>query len=127
MAAYCDTPLEPVFTAALMSTPSTGLVNPSRRAFLRGRRVEATALTGEPRHAVIGGACVAHRNVVCRSCGDLCADQAIRFQPRLNGAAVPEVDSSRCNACGDCLGACPTAAIVLAPVQGPATLMQGSS
>lgn len=56
---------------------------------------------------------MAFANVVCRSCGDVCEAAAIRFSPRVLGAALPEVLAERCTGCGDCVSACPAAAIVL--------------
>ncbi|WP_131112197.1 4Fe-4S dicluster domain-containing protein [Sulfuricystis thermophila] len=93
----------------------------SRRDFLRGRikasqnTVEATATT-KAQLASIGPACIAYvDNVVCRSCGDACDEQAIRFSPRLGSAALPVVLTERCTGCGACLPVCPAGAITLAP------------
>lgn len=60
---------------------------------------------------VIADACLARRGVVCRSCGDACAQAAIRFRPQVGGSALPEVDSSRCTGCGGCVAPCPARAI----------------
>lgn len=65
--------------------------------------------------AVIGAACLAFKDVVCRSCGDSCSAAAIRFRPRLGGAALPELDTTGCTGCGACIGVCPSAAIVVSP------------
>lgn len=64
--------------------------------------------------AHIGDACVAKSNVVCRSCGDACPVQAIRFSPRLNAAALPEVALPTCTGCGACVAPCPADAVSLA-------------
>ena len=64
--------------------------------------------------AQIGSNCMAFKDVVCRTCGDACTPAAIRFRPRLGGAAVPEVDAGRCTGCGACLAPCPANAITLA-------------
>ncbi len=88
----------------------------SRRQFLRGKFSAgnpAAQAAGVPGKAVIGSACVAYNNVVCRSCGDACGDAAIRFSPRVMGAALPEVIAERCTACGECVTACPVSAITL--------------
>ena len=97
----------------------------SRRQFLRGNFASrpaapatpaAPGAVDAPRLAVIGGACIAFaNNVVCRSCGDACAEAALRFSPRLGGAAVPIVLTEQCTGCGDCVTACPAGAITLAP------------
>ncbi len=87
-------------------------VDVSRRAFLRGRLASPTA-EARPRVALISEDCLAHKNIVCRSCGDLCEHGAIRFRPRLGGAARPEVDGERCTGCNECSEVCPSKAISL--------------
>ena len=64
--------------------------------------------------AQIGPNCMALNNTVCRSCGEACLVTAIRFRPRLGGAAVPEVDAGKCTGCGACVAPCPVNAIALA-------------
>lgn len=64
--------------------------------------------------AVIGPSCLARRDVVCRTCGDACEAQAIRFRPRLGGASLPELDPQACTGCGACVALCPAAAITMA-------------
>jgi ferredoxin-type protein NapF len=94
----------------------------SRRQFLRGKFSAgrstgnlAAQSTGIPGKAAIGTACVAYNNVVCRSCGDACGDAAIRFSPRVMGAALPEVIAERCTGCGECVSVCPASAISVNP------------
>ena len=58
--------------------------------------------------------CLARQNVVCRSCGDACPAQAIRFRPQPMAAALPEVDEAGCTGCGACFAPCPAKAISLA-------------
>jgi ferredoxin-type protein NapF len=60
--------------------------------------------------AVIGTQCLTTRGVACRSCGDSCPSDAIRFQPRLNAPAAPSVTLAACTGCGACVGVCPTGA-----------------
>jgi ferredoxin-type protein NapF len=62
---------------------------------------------------VIANACLAQRDVVCRTCGEACAPGAIRFRPRLGGAALPEADAALCTGCGACVAPCPVQAISL--------------
>jgi len=63
----------------------------------------------------IADSCVARRQVVCRSCGESCEREAIRFPPRLNRSAEPLLDPTACNGCGACVAVCPTQAISLVP------------
>lgn len=103
---------------------------PSRRALLFGAFSRTpTAPAGEApavgsdiptrRVPAIAAHCLAERNVVCRSCGERCADAAIRFSPRLGAAAAPAVLADRCSGCGDCLAVCPVGALELPPVAVP--------
>jgi len=99
----------------------------SRRQFLRGqfaaRDADAPPSGDGHRIARIGTNCVAFAsNVVCRSCGDACGEAAIRFSPRLGGAACPAVLAERCTACGECVTACPAGAVTL--VTAPADLSE---
>ncbi len=64
--------------------------------------------------AVIGETCLTRENVVCRSCGDLCAAGAIRFRPQLGQAARPEIDPALCTGCGACVAPCPPRAVRVA-------------
>lgn len=101
----------------------------SRRDFLRGRiapsQVAAPAMigpTGVTQVATIGPDCMAYaQNAVCRSCGDACDAAALRFSPRLGGAALPVVLAERCTGCGDCLSVCPSGAISLTFMQQVST------
>jgi ferredoxin-type protein NapF len=78
---------------------------PTRRAFLTGRRA-ATPVT-------IGDHCLARCFVHCQSCGDVCAEQAIRFTPRFGGPPLPSIVAERCTGCGECAAACPADAITI--------------
>jgi ferredoxin-type protein NapF len=88
----------------------------SRRQFLRGKFSAARTPAQTMNVAApiqIGSSCIAFNNVVCRSCGDACGETAIRFSPRLGGAALPELIAGRCTGCGVCIPACPASAITL--------------
>lgn len=63
--------------------------------------------------ARVGDACLTRQNVVCRSCGDHCEVEAIRFTPRLGAVAEPFVDAAICNGCGACVASCPTRALTV--------------
>jgi ferredoxin-type protein NapF len=64
--------------------------------------------------AAVANDCLAYRDVVCRGCGDACGEAAIRFSPRLGGAARPEILAERCTGCGACVSACPAGAVTMA-------------
>jgi len=66
---------------------------------------------------VIAASCIAQQNVVCRSCGDYCPPQALRFRPRIGSAAVPELDAAVCTGCGACVAVCPAQAITIKSTQ----------
>lgn len=68
--------------------------------------------------ARIATTCLAYRDVVCRSCGDACGEAAIRFSPRLGGAALPAVLDERCTGCGACVASCPAGAVTMAAAGG---------
>lgn len=78
------------------------------------------ALTGNPEHerpwdlvAGIADSCLAVQRVVCRSCGEICDERAIRFELRIGGAALPRLSIDRCTGCGACVGVCPVKAIAI--------------
>ena len=59
--------------------------------------------------------CLARNGVVCRSCGERCAEQAIRFRLQTGGRALPEVDDTACSGCGECVSVCPNGSVQLRP------------
>jgi ferredoxin-type protein NapF len=78
------------------------------------------ALKGDPAQdrpwdliAEIADGCLALRGVVCRSCGEACAEAAIRFRLRVGGAAEPLLDRDACTGCGSCVGVCPVQAVAM--------------
>lgn len=92
-------------------------MNPSRRAFLRGKisdlppNVPTDAQS--PKLAHIGTQCLAQRRVECRVCGENCPHSAIRFKPVLGGVSQPTVLAEVCTGCGECVAPCPAAAIAI--------------
>lgn len=65
--------------------------------------------------AAIGAGCLAQAGVHCQSCGDACAEAAIRFRPRIGGPPLPDLAAALCSGCGACIGVCPAGAIAVAP------------
>ena len=57
--------------------------------------------------------CLATNNVECRSCGDACEPQAIRFKLIKGQTAQPVVIQEDCTGCGACLSYCPVNAIII--------------
>lgn len=61
----------------------------------------------------ISDACLPKKNVACGSCADVCEPRALTMRLRIGGPSLPELDTDRCNSCGECVGACPAAAIAI--------------
>jgi ferredoxin-type protein NapF len=57
--------------------------------------------------AIISDLCLPRRGIECRTCGDYCEANAIRFSPRLGGSPLAEIDSDKCTGCGACVAPCP--------------------
>lgn len=55
----------------------------------------------------IGDSCLSARGITCRSCADACEQRSIRFQIQKAGRAVPRLDPTLCNGCGECIATCP--------------------
>lgn len=72
-------------------------------------------------YAVVGGPCLASRDVLCLSCADVCESRALRLRPALGGIPKPEIDVLACSGCGACVSPCPVGAITLAREGGPWT------
>lgn len=88
------------------------------------------ALKGDPERdppwslgARIGGGCLAFLGVICRSCGEVCDEGAIRFRLRVGGAAEPEPITENCTGCGRCVSVCPTCAVTVEISSRPDTHM----
>ena len=62
--------------------------------------------------ARIGTACLPLQGIECRICGEHCDARAIRFPPRLGGAAWAQLDPETCTGCGACFAPCPVGAII---------------
>lgn len=69
--------------------------------------------------AQLGAGCLALRGVVCRSCGEVCDEKAIRFHFVPGGLAPPQIDGEGCTGCGGCVRVCPVGAIAVGAVPKP--------
>lgn len=54
-------------------------------------------------------ACIAWGKGICTRCEDVCGENALFFVGLMN----PRVLTDRCTLCADCVGACPTSAIIV--------------
>jgi ferredoxin-type protein NapF len=63
--------------------------------------------------ATIQPGCLSLNAVICRSCGEVCDERAIRFRLATGGVAIPLLDSDRCSGCGACFAVCPIRAVTL--------------
>jgi ferredoxin-type protein NapF len=88
---------------------------------VRSCRHDALAFSPDPSQPAwslkveIKSDCLARNGVVCRSCGERCEERAIRFRLQTRGRALPEVDASACNGCGECVGVCPSGSVQVRP------------
>lgn len=82
----------------------------ARRAFLLGRSDRSRTPHSVAR---VGAGCLESQGIVCRRCGEACADRAVRFLPLPAGLVRPVIDPMRCTGCADCVAACPAEAIAM--------------
>jgi ferredoxin-type protein NapF len=90
----------------------------ARRQFLSGRFSPGAIGMREPHEqsplkAAMLQSCLARRGVMCRTCGDACAERAIRFVLERGGVAAPHVAFASCTGCGACVHVCPANAVAL--------------
>ncbi len=57
--------------------------------------------------------CFSMNATICRSCGESCDDEAIKFNLKLGGIAEPVLNTETCTGCGACLSVCPVQAVKL--------------
>ncbi len=63
--------------------------------------------------ARVGEECFSERGVICRSCGEVCEMEAIRFQQVVGGITHVSLELESCNGCGECVSICPAHAITI--------------
>ncbi len=51
--------------------------------------------------------CLSMNATICRSCGESCEDEAIKFNLKLGGIAEPVLNIEQCTGCGACFSVCP--------------------
>jgi len=61
--------------------------------------------------AEVSDACLARKNIECRSCSDACEPMAIEFQLQIGKVGQPIIDIDTCTGCGGCVSVCPVSAI----------------
>ena len=61
--------------------------------------------------ASITADCLAHNNVLCRTCAEHCPEAAIIFPKQAGTISAPLILTERCSGCGACFSPCPTGAI----------------
>jgi len=57
--------------------------------------------------------CLSMQGTICRTCGESCDFEAIRFKLELGGVAEPLLDLTKCTGCGACYGPCPVNSITI--------------
>ena len=55
--------------------------------------------------------CLSEQKTLCRSCGEVCEHEALRFPLSVGGIVSPEINQEECNGCGACIAICPTRAL----------------
>ncbi len=63
--------------------------------------------------AQIDDRCFSERGVICRSCGEVCETEAIRFTQVVGGIAHVRMETAACTGCGECVSICPAGAITI--------------
>lgn len=67
-------------------------------------------------YPVLTDSCLAQQNIYCRSCGENCEPQAIKFKYSKGAIAQPQIDLNACIQCGACVSPCPTQAVQFKPL-----------
>jgi len=96
-----------------MDAASLEMSNLTRTQFLRGDWRERPVSPSPSAFAQIKPACLVRQGVYCRTCGETCEPEAIRFAPAVGRPPMPEIDTDACTGCGECVDVCPTDAVFL--------------
>lgn len=59
----------------------------------------------------INSDCLAEKQILCRSCSEVCEHEAIQFSALSRLMSRPTLNLDVCNGCGACVAICPTEAI----------------
>ena len=59
----------------------------------------------------ISNNCLSINSITCRSCGDMCDNEAIKFRLEVGGKAIPIISTDKCTGCGACIAPCPNQSI----------------
>ena len=59
--------------------------------------------------------CLSQLGIVCETCRDMCAYDAIQVTPRIGQPPAISVTTDLCSGCGACLAPCPNQAIAILP------------
>jgi formate hydrogenlyase subunit 6/NADH:ubiquinone oxidoreductase subunit I len=100
----------------------------ARRRFLTGRFAPHAAdsildhFGASPLRPAILKGCVARQGVACRSCADACDQQAMRFELKPGGIALPRARFEACTGCGICADVCPVQSIAMYLPDGTAAI-----
>lgn len=60
--------------------------------------------------------CISLHGTLCRTCGEACEENAIRFKLEVGGIARPLLDTEKCSGCGECYAVCPIKSIRFNPL-----------
>jgi len=69
--------------------------------------------------------CLSLNAVTCRSCGDVCDEEAISFKLQTGGRAIPHLEPELCSGCGECIAVCPVKAVRILPKETRGEITQG--
>ncbi len=122
---FCEDCLNVCETNALKKIPATGNLsvrnnNSNKREEYSETTIESDSETYLPPWHIKANIdlnnCLSMNATICRSCGESCEDEAIKFNLKLGGIAEPVLNIEACSGCGACFSVCPVQAIQLTAV-----------